>query len=73
MCLCCVFSAWLDGDDDPVVERINQRIQDITGLSVDTAELLQVIPHPRRHFSSCHLNGLGTYVNDVCLCCVSGG
>ncbi|XP_056587806.1 prolyl 4-hydroxylase subunit alpha-2 isoform X1 [Triplophysa dalaica] len=35
-------SAWLDGDDDPVVERVNQRIQDITGLSVDTAELLQV-------------------------------
>ncbi|KAA0720544.1 Prolyl 4-hydroxylase subunit alpha-2 [Triplophysa tibetana] len=35
-------SAWLDGDEDPVVERVNQRIQDITGLSVDTAELLQV-------------------------------
>ncbi|XP_049447683.1 prolyl 4-hydroxylase subunit alpha-2 isoform X3 [Epinephelus fuscoguttatus] len=35
-------SAWLEGEDDPVIERVNQRIQDITGLTVDTAELLQV-------------------------------
>ncbi|XP_075875774.1 prolyl 4-hydroxylase subunit alpha-2-like isoform X2 [Nelusetta ayraudi] len=35
-------SAWLEGEDDAVVARVNQRIQDITGLTVDTAELLQV-------------------------------
>ncbi|XP_035482583.1 prolyl 4-hydroxylase subunit alpha-2 isoform X2 [Scophthalmus maximus] len=35
-------SAWLEGEDDPVVDRVNLRIQDITGLTVDTAELLQV-------------------------------
>uniref|UniRef100_A0A7N6C0B6 procollagen-proline 4-dioxygenase n=1 Tax=Anabas testudineus TaxID=64144 RepID=A0A7N6C0B6_ANATE len=35
-------SAWLDGEEDPVIARINQRIEDITGLTVDTAELLQV-------------------------------
>ncbi|XP_056587807.1 prolyl 4-hydroxylase subunit alpha-2 isoform X2 [Triplophysa dalaica] len=71
-------SAWLDGDDDPVVERVNQRIQDITGLSVDTAELLQVAnygvggqyePHydfSRRPFDSNLMvdgNRLATYLN----------
>ncbi|XP_019952957.1 prolyl 4-hydroxylase subunit alpha-2 isoform X2 [Paralichthys olivaceus] len=35
-------SAWLEEEDDPVIFRVNQRIQDITGLAVDTAELLQV-------------------------------
>ncbi|CAJ1063494.1 prolyl 4-hydroxylase subunit alpha-2 isoform X3 [Xyrichtys novacula] len=35
-------SAWLEGEEDPIIERVNQRIQDITGLTVDTAELLQV-------------------------------
>ncbi|XP_078267867.1 prolyl 4-hydroxylase subunit alpha-2 isoform X1 [Rhinoraja longicauda] len=35
-------SAWLDDEADPVVHRINQRIADITGLDVETAELLQV-------------------------------
>ncbi|CAL8399082.1 unnamed protein product [Boreogadus saida] len=35
-------SAWLEGEDDPVVARVNQRIEDITGLTVKTAELLQV-------------------------------
>ncbi|XP_076024955.1 prolyl 4-hydroxylase subunit alpha-2-like isoform X2 [Genypterus blacodes] len=35
-------SAWLEAEDDPVVDRVNQRIEDITGLTVDTAELLQV-------------------------------
>lgn len=35
-------SAWLDEEDDLVISRVNRRIQDITGLSVDTAELLQV-------------------------------
>eukprot|EP00064_Thunnus_orientalis_P012704 superscaffoldBa00001982_g12739 len=36
-------SAWLEGEEDPVIFRVNQRIEDITGLTVDTAELLQVI------------------------------
>ncbi|XP_068187479.1 prolyl 4-hydroxylase subunit alpha-2-like isoform X5 [Antennarius striatus] len=35
-------SAWLEGEDDPVIARVNQRIEDISGLTVDTAELLQV-------------------------------
>jgi len=38
----CVCSAWLEEVDDPVIVRVNQRIEDITGLEVDTAELLQV-------------------------------
>ncbi|KAM9728162.1 prolyl 4-hydroxylase subunit alpha-2-like [Menidia menidia] len=35
-------SAWLEVEEDPVIERVNQRIQDITGLTVETAELLQL-------------------------------
>ncbi|KAG7520030.1 prolyl 4-hydroxylase subunit alpha-1 isoform X1 [Solea senegalensis] len=35
-------SAWLTGDDDPMIDVINQRIEDITGLEMDTAEELQV-------------------------------
>lgn len=39
----CLFSAWLEGEEDPVIDRVNQRIEDITGLTVETAELLQVM------------------------------
>ncbi|XP_047677925.1 prolyl 4-hydroxylase subunit alpha-1b isoform X3 [Tachysurus fulvidraco] len=35
-------SAWLTGNEHPVIERINQRIEDITGLDMLTAEELQV-------------------------------
>ncbi|XP_064017593.1 prolyl 4-hydroxylase subunit alpha-2 isoform X3 [Pogoniulus pusillus] len=35
-------SSWLEEDDDPVVAKVNQRMQQITGLTVETAELLQV-------------------------------
>ncbi|XP_029681400.1 prolyl 4-hydroxylase subunit alpha-1-like isoform X2 [Takifugu rubripes] len=35
-------SAWLGAFEHPVVDRINQRIEDITGLDVSTAEDLQV-------------------------------
>uniref|UniRef100_A0A4W6EQS2 Prolyl 4-hydroxylase subunit alpha-1 n=1 Tax=Lates calcarifer TaxID=8187 RepID=A0A4W6EQS2_LATCA len=35
-------SAWLTGYEDPMIERINQRIEDLTGLEMDTAEELQV-------------------------------
>ncbi|XP_043077175.1 prolyl 4-hydroxylase subunit alpha-2-like isoform X4 [Puntigrus tetrazona] len=71
-------SAWLEGEDDPVIERVNQRIEDVTGLSVDTAELLQVAnygvggqyePHydfSRRPFDSnlkVYGNRLATYLN----------
>lgn len=35
-------SAWLTGYEDPMIEKINQRIEDLTGLEVDTAEELQV-------------------------------
>ncbi|XP_069052047.1 prolyl 4-hydroxylase subunit alpha-2 isoform X2 [Lepisosteus oculatus] len=71
-------SAWLEGEDDPVIARVNQRIEDITGLTVETAELLQVAnygvggqyePHydfSRRPFDS-NLkkdgNRLATYLN----------
>ncbi|XP_059180186.1 prolyl 4-hydroxylase subunit alpha-1-like [Centropristis striata] len=35
-------SAWLGAFEHPVVDRINQRIEDLTGLDVTTAEELQV-------------------------------
>lgn len=35
-------SAWLGAYEHPVVDQINQRIEDITGLDVTTAEDLQV-------------------------------
>ncbi|XP_029926378.1 prolyl 4-hydroxylase subunit alpha-1b isoform X1 [Myripristis murdjan] len=35
-------SAWLTAYEHPVIERINQRIEDLTGLEMDTAEELQV-------------------------------
>ncbi|XP_076836069.1 prolyl 4-hydroxylase subunit alpha-2 isoform X5 [Brachyhypopomus gauderio] len=71
-------SAWLEGEEDPVIARVNQRIEDVTGLSVDTAELLQVAnygvggqyePHydfSRRPFDSnlkVDGNRLATYLN----------
>lgn len=42
--MCCYpsLSSWLEEDDDPVVAKVNQRMQHITGLTVKTAELLQV-------------------------------
>uniref|UniRef100_A0AAY4CCZ4 procollagen-proline 4-dioxygenase n=1 Tax=Denticeps clupeoides TaxID=299321 RepID=A0AAY4CCZ4_9TELE len=71
-------SAWLEGEEDPVIDRVNQRIEDVTGLSVATAELLQVAnygvggqyePHfdfSRRPFDSnlkVDGNRLATYLN----------
>ncbi|XP_063047283.1 prolyl 4-hydroxylase subunit alpha-1b isoform X1 [Engraulis encrasicolus] len=35
-------SAWLTAYEHPIIERINQRIEDLTGLEMDTAEELQV-------------------------------
>lgn len=35
-------SAWLTAYEHPVIETINQRIEDLTGLEMDTAEELQV-------------------------------
>ncbi|XP_076994504.1 prolyl 4-hydroxylase subunit alpha-2 isoform X3 [Tamandua tetradactyla] len=35
-------SSWLEENDDPVVAQVNRRMQHITGLTVKTAELLQV-------------------------------
>ncbi|XP_071376512.1 prolyl 4-hydroxylase subunit alpha-1b isoform X2 [Centroberyx affinis] len=35
-------SAWLTEYEDPMIEKINQRIEDLTGLEMDTAEELQV-------------------------------
>ncbi|KAG8578957.1 hypothetical protein GDO81_010676 [Engystomops pustulosus] len=71
-------SAWLEEYDDPVIARVNRRMQAITGLTVDTAELLQVAnygmggqyePHfdfSRRPFDSnlkTDGNRLATYLN----------
>lgn len=36
-------SAWLKDEEHPVIHRVNQRIQDITGLTAETAEELQVV------------------------------
>ncbi|XP_026752045.1 prolyl 4-hydroxylase subunit alpha-2-like isoform X1 [Galleria mellonella] len=36
-------SAWLRDEESDVVSRISQRVADITGLSMDTAEELQVV------------------------------
>ncbi|MEQ2204652.1 Prolyl 4-hydroxylase, alpha polypeptide, partial [Xenoophorus captivus] len=73
-------SAWLEGEEDPVIDRVNQRIEDITGLTVQTAELLQVAnygvggqyePHfdfSRRPFDSnlkVDGNRLATFLNYV--------
>lgn len=41
--ICLRLSAWLEGEEDPVIARVNQRIEDLTGLTVETAELLQVM------------------------------
>jgi len=35
-------SAWLSEDEDPVITQVNQRIADVTGLELETAEELQV-------------------------------
>ncbi|KAI8794049.1 prolyl 4-hydroxylase subunit alpha-1 isoform X1, partial [Biomphalaria glabrata] len=35
-------SAWLRGEEHPVVERLNQRMEAITGLDLNTAEELQI-------------------------------
>lgn len=35
-------SAWLRGEDDPVVKKLNERMQAVTGLDLETAEELQI-------------------------------
>ncbi|KAI2654261.1 Prolyl 4-hydroxylase subunit alpha-1 [Labeo rohita] len=35
-------SAWLSGYEHSTIEKINQRVEDVTGLEMDTAEELQV-------------------------------
>ena len=40
-----ISSGWLSNSDDMTIfPSINQRLEDITGLEMDTAEELQVIP-----------------------------
>nr|XP_015205037.1 PREDICTED: prolyl 4-hydroxylase subunit alpha-2-like isoform X3 [Lepisosteus oculatus] len=72
-------SAWLMEEDDPVVSRVNQRIADITGLDMQTAEHLQVAnygigghyePHydfPRMHVNDSNYktngNRIATFLN----------
>ncbi|XP_046405340.1 prolyl 4-hydroxylase subunit alpha-1 [Ischnura elegans] len=36
-------SAWLKAEDDPKIAAVNQRVEDLTGLTVETAEELQVV------------------------------
>ncbi|XP_064863280.1 prolyl 4-hydroxylase subunit alpha-2-like isoform X3 [Oncorhynchus nerka] len=79
-------SAWLEGEEDPVIERVNQRIEDITGLTTQTAELLQIANYgvggqyePHFDFSRrpqdimVDGNRLATFLNYVstCLCVFS--
>lgn len=45
LCPLCPLSAWLGAYEHPVVDKINQLIEDVTGLNVKTAEDLQVTPH----------------------------
>lgn len=51
-------SAWLTGYDDPMIDVINQRIEDLTGLEMDTAEELQVkiLPNLDYIFQTCLIN-----------------
>ena len=49
VCLFCLFiylftsaSGWLKDEDHEVVRRVSLRIEDVTGLTMDTAEELQV-------------------------------
>lgn len=44
-CPLCPLSAWLGAYEHPVVDKINQMIEDVTGLNVKTAEDLQVTSH----------------------------
>ena len=44
VCSLSSLSAWLRGEEDPVVETINDRMEAITGLDMTTAEELQVEP-----------------------------
>uniref|UniRef100_A0A8C7DKL1 procollagen-proline 4-dioxygenase n=1 Tax=Oncorhynchus kisutch TaxID=8019 RepID=A0A8C7DKL1_ONCKI len=60
-------SAWLTAYEDPVVDKINQRIEDITGLNVKTAEELQVANYgvggqyePHFDFGRWYADGLKT-------------
>ena len=40
-----IFSAWLDPSDDPLgyIPSIDQHIEDVTGLGINTAEILQIV------------------------------
>ncbi|KAM7073675.1 prolyl 4-hydroxylase subunit alpha-1 isoform 3-T3 [Molossus nigricans] len=51
-------SAWLSGYENPVVSRINMRIQDLTGLDVSTAEELQhfIILGRKESTGRCHFS-----------------
>lgn len=42
LCSLLYSSAWLTEYDDPMIEMINNRIEGVTGLEMDTAEELQV-------------------------------
>lgn len=55
-------SAWLTGYEDPLIDRINQRIEDLTGLEMDTAEELQVQTEKTLLNSSC------LHAIYICLC-----
>lgn len=59
-------SAWLEGEEDPVIERVNQRIEDLTGLTVKTAELLQVMMCTFLSFGGIHV-----FVNCVLRICTN--
>ena len=48
-----VSSGWLSSSDDPMgyVDRVDQRIEDLTGLTMSTAEQLQVQIYSASNYS----------------------
>ncbi|XP_074531988.1 prolyl 4-hydroxylase subunit alpha-1b isoform X1 [Halichoeres trimaculatus] len=67
-------SAWLTGYEDPMIETINQRIEDLTGLEMDTAEELQVANYgvggqyePHFDFGRVRPVSLGSFQIDMCV------
>ncbi|XP_013402647.1 prolyl 4-hydroxylase subunit alpha-2 [Lingula anatina] len=49
-------SAWFDDTYDPMIERVRKRISDVTGLSLENAEALQVANYGLGGYYALHLD-----------------
>lgn len=63
----CGCSAWLRNEEHPVVHKISQRVEDVTGLTVATAEELQVVNygiggHYEPHFDFARVSNAFPYI-----------